>query len=146
MEIVYICCSICNVWHHLNCTDLSREEFLQHTRNKNLYWECPKCVVYRCGKCSTVLGKCGCILCNHFNKWFHKRCSLLDLMINFSNQVNVKNLDSVQNARQTAFSCFGWKKNFKNCLIYLLKNWKKQLRGSHGVTFATKRTFTYQLQ
>ena len=57
-----ICCSICNVWHHLHCSGLSREEFLQHIRNKNLYWECPKCVVYRCGKCSRFLGKCGCIL------------------------------------------------------------------------------------
>ena len=39
-----ICCSICNVWHHLHCSGLSREEFLQHTRNKNLYWywECLK--------------------------------------------------------------------------------------------------------
>ena len=73
-----ICCSICNVWHHLHCSGLSREEFLQHTRNKNLFWECPKCVVYRCGKCSRVLGKCGCILCNCCNKWFHKRCSLLE--------------------------------------------------------------------
>ena len=32
-----ICCSICNVWHHLRCSGLSKEEFLQHTRNKNLF-------------------------------------------------------------------------------------------------------------
>ena len=73
-----ICCSICNVWHHLHCSGLSRKEFLQHTKNKNLFWECSKCVVYRCGKCSRVLGKCVCILCNCCNKWFHKRCSLLE--------------------------------------------------------------------
>ena len=73
-----ICCSICNVWHHLRCSGLSKEEFLQHTRNKNLFWQCPKCVVYRCGKCSRVLGKCGCILCNCCNKWFYKKCSLLE--------------------------------------------------------------------
>ena len=76
MEIVYAACSICNVWHHLCCSGLSKEEFLQQTRNKNFFWECPKCVVYRCGKCSRVLGKCSCILCNCCNKWFHKKCSL----------------------------------------------------------------------
>ena len=70
--------SICNVWHYFHYSGLSRDEFLQHTRSKNLFWECPKCVVYRWGKCSRVLGKCGCILCNRCNEWFHKRCSLLD--------------------------------------------------------------------
>ena len=73
-----ICCSVCNVWHHLRSSGLSREEFLQHTKNENLLWECPKCVVYRCGKCSRILGNCGCILCNCCNKWFHKKCSLLE--------------------------------------------------------------------
>ena len=72
-----ICCSVCNVWHHLQCSGLNKEEFLQHTKNKNLFWECPKCIVYHCGKCSRILGKCGCILCNSCNKWFHKKCSLL---------------------------------------------------------------------
>ena len=33
---------------------------------------------YRCGKCSRVLGKYGGIPCNRCNKWFHKRCSILD--------------------------------------------------------------------
>ena len=75
-----ICCSICNVWHHLQCLGLSREQFLQYTRNKTTY--------------------------------------LLILWM---------------------------KKSLKNYLIYLLKNWKKQYRGSHGVKFATKRTFIYQL-
>ena len=73
-----ICCSVCNVWHHLRCSGLNREQFLEHTKNKNLFWECPKCVVYRCGKCSKVLGNCDCILCNCCNKWFHKKCSLLE--------------------------------------------------------------------
>ena len=73
------CCSICNVWHHLHGWGLSTEGFLQHTRNKNLFWECPKCVIYRCGKWSRVLGKCGCILCNCCNKWFHKRCPFLEI-------------------------------------------------------------------
>ena len=50
-----ICCSICNVWHHLRCSGLSKEEFLQHTRNKNLFWQCAKCVLYRCGKCQGFL-------------------------------------------------------------------------------------------
>ena len=31
-----ICCSICNVWHHLHCSGLSREEFLQHNRSRSL--------------------------------------------------------------------------------------------------------------
>ena len=73
-----ICCSIFNVWHHLHCSGLNREELLQHTRNKKLFWQCPKCVVYRCGKCSRALGECSYILCNGCNKWFHKSCSLLD--------------------------------------------------------------------
>ena len=73
-----ICCSICNVWHHLHCSCLSSEEFLQQSRNKKTFWECPKCAVYRCGKCSSVRGKCGCILCNCCNKWFYKRCPLLE--------------------------------------------------------------------
>ena len=71
-----ICCSICNVWHHLHCSDLSREEFLQHTKNKN--GNAPNVLFAGVAKCSRVLGKCGCILCNCCNKWSHKRCSLLE--------------------------------------------------------------------
>ena len=121
-----ICCSVCNVWHHFRCSGLSREEFLQHTRNKNLFWECPKCVVYRCGKCSRVLGKCGCILCNCCNKWFHKRCSLLE------NDKFVK-LGQCEEpwfclecmTSNPPFYALDEKK-LKNYLIYQLKNWKKQ--------------------
>ena len=29
-----ICCSVCNVWHHLRCSGLNREQFLEHTKNK----------------------------------------------------------------------------------------------------------------
>ena len=29
-----ICCSVCNVWHHLCCLGLNREQFLEHTKNK----------------------------------------------------------------------------------------------------------------
>ena len=92
-----ICCSICNVWHHLHCSGLSRKEFLQHTKNKNLFWE-----------------------------WFHKRCSLLenDKFVKlgqceepwFCLECMTSNLP---------FYALDEKK-LKNYLIYQLKNWKKQ--------------------
>ena len=77
-----ICCSCCSVWHHLKCSGLSKTEFENHTKNKNLYWSCPDCVVYRCGKCAKVIGKKQeCIFCDCCNKWLHKKCSLLETNI-----------------------------------------------------------------
>ena len=74
--------SCCSVWHHLKCSGLSKTEFENHTKNKNLYWSCPDCVVYRCGKCAKVIGKKQeCIFCDCCNKWLHKKCSLLETNI-----------------------------------------------------------------
>ena len=87
----------------------------------------PKCVVYRCGKCSRVLGKCGCILCNCCNKWFRKRCSLLekDKFVKLGQcEEPWFCLECMTN--NLRFYALDEKKKYKNCLIYLLKNWKKQ--------------------
>ena len=54
------------------------KNFCNILETKSSSGDAPKCFVYRCGKCSRVLGKCGCILCNCCNKWFRKRCSLLE--------------------------------------------------------------------
>ena len=50
------CCSTRNVWHDLRFPGFDKEEFLKHTKNNNLCWECPKCVVYRRGKCVKIIG------------------------------------------------------------------------------------------
>ena len=72
-------CSRCSVWHHLKCSGFSKTKFENHTKNKNLYWSCPDCVVYRCWRCAKVIGKKQeCIFCDCCNKWLHKKCSLLD--------------------------------------------------------------------
>ena len=74
-----LCFSCCSVWHRPKCSGLSKTEFENHTKNKNLYWSCPDCVVYRCGKCAKVIGKKQeCIFCDCCNKCLHKKCSLLD--------------------------------------------------------------------
>ena len=74
-----ICCSCCSIWHHLKCSDLSKAEFENHTKNKNLYWSCPDCIVHKCGKCAKVISKTQeCIFCDCCNKWSHKKCSLLE--------------------------------------------------------------------
>ena len=52
-----ICCFCCSVWYHLKCSGLSKTEFENHPKNKNLYWSCPDCLVYRCGKCVKIIGK-----------------------------------------------------------------------------------------
>ena len=73
-----ICCSTCKNWHHFRCSGLTKKEFNEHTKNVNLNWECPKCTVYRCGKCIKVITKKqSSILCDICNKWIHKKCSLL---------------------------------------------------------------------
>ena len=124
-----ICCSVCNIWHHLCCSGLNREQFLKHTKNKNLFWECPKCVVYRCGKCSKVLGNCDCILCNCCNKWFHKKYSLLETN-KFTRLGQGEEpwfcLDCMKN--NLPFYDLDAKKKLKNCLIYHSKMQKKLWR------------------
>ena len=73
-----ICCSCYSVWHHLKCSGVSKTEFKNYNENKNLYWSCPDCVVYRCAKCVKVIGKKQeRVFCDRCNEWFYKKCSLL---------------------------------------------------------------------
>ena len=73
-----ICCSTCKSWHHFRCSGLTKEDFKKHTQNINLNWECPKCIVFKCGKCVKIITKSqSSILCDLCNNWVHKKCSLL---------------------------------------------------------------------
>ena len=70
-----ICCSICNKWVHLNCTNLSEDEFTNHIKDQTIIWRCEHCIIHRCKKCSRVVGRGNCIFCDCCNKWLHLRCS-----------------------------------------------------------------------
>ena len=72
-----ICCTTCNICHHLECSRLGNKEFLGHKNKWSLRWVCKTCSMYRCGKCIKVIRKKECILCNSCEQWFHRKCSLL---------------------------------------------------------------------
>ena len=70
------CCSKCKVWHNFKCTGLSKLEFVKHTKDQSLYWECDKCIVYRCGKCKKIVkDNQNSIQCNGCNEWIHLICT-----------------------------------------------------------------------
>ena len=101
-----ICCSCCSVWHHLKCSGLSKTEFENHTKNKNLYWSCPDCVVYRCEKYVKVIVKNQeCIFCECCNKWFHKKCSVLETNV----------FETLSNSNEPWF-CWDYLKNNISCI------------------------------
>ena len=56
-----VCCCCFSVWYHFECSGLSKTEFENNTKNKNLHWSFPDYVVYRCGKCAKVIGKKNCV-------------------------------------------------------------------------------------
>ena len=75
-----ICCSTCNKWYHLKCSNLERDVFKQHLKNDKLIWNCVKCVLYKCGKCYKIIkSHQSCIECDCCKKWIHLRCSGLDI-------------------------------------------------------------------
>ena len=101
-----ICCSCCSVWYHLKCSGLSKTEFENLTKNKNLYWSCPDCAVYRCEKKAKIIGKKQkCIFCDCCNKWVHKMCSLL--------KTNV--FETLSNSNEPWF-CWDYLKNNISCI------------------------------
>ena len=74
-----ICCDICEHWFHFKCSKISKDLFLKHVTNSQLTWRCQDCTIYRCGKCSKVIGKSqASICCDICNKWLHLRCSKLN--------------------------------------------------------------------
>ena len=106
-----ICCSCCSVWHHLKCSGLSKTEFENHTKNKNLYWSCPDCVVYRCEKYVKVIVKNQeRIFCDCCNKWLHKKCSVLETNV----------FETLSNSNEPWF-CWDCLKNNISCILQMPK-------------------------
>ena len=70
-----ICCSNCNKWVHFKCSNLSKEEFINHNNDETLIWRCECCTIHRCKKCIRVIGKGNSIFCDCCNKWTHLKCS-----------------------------------------------------------------------
>ena len=101
-----ICCSYCNFWHNLKCSGVSKTEFENYIKNKDLYWYCPDCVVYGCGKCAKVIGKKQeCIFCDSCHKRLHKKCSFL--------QRNLFEILSKSNKPWFCWECL------KNSILYI---------------------------
>ena len=118
-----ICCSCCSVWYHLKCSGLSKTEFENLTKNKNLYWSCPDCTVYRCAKKAKIIGKKQkCIFCDYCNKQVHKMCSLL--------KTNV--FETLSNSNEPWF-CWDCLKNNISCILLMPKVKKWHWNGVHEI-------------
>ena len=70
-----ICCDVCQHWYHLECSNLSEDDFLQFCDLPNLFWSCPSCKKKTCGQCNLSTynkQKVNCIVCKDS---FHYVCA-----------------------------------------------------------------------
>ena len=70
-----IACSFCNKWCHLKCIDMSNDEFKKHVEDPTIRWRCQKCEIFKCDKCTKVIGqKQNKLFCFECNGYFHTQC------------------------------------------------------------------------
>ena len=67
-------CDKCSYWYHLNCSELSDQEFKSFLSNPSKKWVCKPCIKKYCKKCDISVhhkSKISCCLCHHT---FHFSC------------------------------------------------------------------------
>ena len=69
-----ISCDYCRKWFHLDCTDLTKQQFEILTRVKSFEWFCSKCESEKCNKCN-ILQHGTKIQCSKCEKKYHLRCA-----------------------------------------------------------------------
>ena len=68
-------CDVCNKWHHLKCSYLTKDQFDIHTVEDSLEWFCNVCTADKCEKCDIVFRKGKSIVkCSSCTKKYHISC------------------------------------------------------------------------
>ena len=69
-----ISCDYCRKWFHLECTDLSKQQFDIFAKDKSFEWVCDNCTSNICSKCNILTKDNTKMQCDQCSKKYHLKC------------------------------------------------------------------------
>ena len=67
-------CDVCNKWHHVKCTKLTKNQFDIHSVENSLEWFCDDCSADKCANCEIIFRRGKSISCTLCTKKYHISC------------------------------------------------------------------------